>query len=314
LLRFLPRCLVDRPALAYIHVGSNASLYRETLFILCARFFRIPVVSHFHAGDVDEYLTAQPPAGRRWISLLLGLSNLLIAVSDDSAARLRRLVPATPITVIVNSINPQPFFEIRRGQNNDSTVNVLFVGAMGKLKGERDLAEAIAAISARHPNLRAAFLGFGADDLARYAVERGIARHLTHVGPVAPEKRLEYFANADIFVLPTYAEAMPMSVIEAMAAGLPVISTTVGGIPELIDDGREGYLLEPGDAGKLAVLLSRLASNSDLRRKMGAAARAKVGTRLDFGVYTAQLGETLETVAVGREQCVPTASREVGQN
>lgn len=299
MLAFVFKTITNRPDLVYVHVGSNASLYRESLFILAARLLMIPTIGHFHAGDVDEYLGRQPLPGTRFITRALAKSNLLIAVSQASATKLRRLVPDAEIAVIVNAIDTRPFAALERDETRE-TVNVLFVGAMGKLKGEKDLVDAVRMIGARHPNLRVSFLGFGEDELARYAVDQGIAAHVAFVGPVAPEKRLGYFADADIFVLPTYAEAMPMSVIEAMAAGLPIVSTRVGGIPELVEEGREGYLCEPGETGIMAVNLSRLVGNATLRRKMGEAANEKVGKTLDFNVYTKKLRNAMLSVSGGK--------------
>ena len=109
------------------------------------------------------------------------------------------------------------------------------------------------------------------------------------VGAVSLEERLGFFEKADIFALPTYAEAMPISVIEAMAAGLPVVSTTVGGIPELIDDDGDGFLFTPGDSAALAEKISILASNKDLRIRIGQKARQKVYEQMNFSQYTNKL-------------------------
>jgi glycosyltransferase involved in cell wall biosynthesis len=110
------------------------------------------------------------------------------------------------------------------------------------------------------------------------------------------DERIEFFRRSDIFVLPTYAEAMPMSVIEAMAAGLPVISTRVGGIPELIEDGVDGILFAPGDVGALAEKISFLLNNKDTRIKIGKKAKQKAREQMDFRVYVNKLRTLLFAV------------------
>jgi glycosyltransferase involved in cell wall biosynthesis len=278
------------PKLVYVHVGSNASLYRETFFVILAKIFGQKTVAHFHAGDVEEYLEKQSKLGKKYISWAIGLSDKLIAVSANSANKLRNIAPKNEIEIIVNAINTKPFaFSTNRFEARNGTVRILFVGAMGKLKGETDLAQAVKLLIEKHPNLRVSFLGFGGEKLEKYCAEIGIEKVIEFIGAVSLEERLEFFENADIFALPTYAEAMPMSVIEAMAAGLPIVSTTVGGIPELIDENEEGFLVKPANVGKLAEKLSKLIGDKNLRVKMGEKAQIKVKDKLDFAVFTEKL-------------------------
>jgi glycosyltransferase involved in cell wall biosynthesis len=99
---------------------------------------------------------------------------------------------------------------------------------------------------------------------------------IDHLGPVSLEERLAFFKRADVFVLPTYAEGTPISMLEAMAAGLPVVSTPVGGIPDVVEDGVEGFIVKPGDVEALADRLARLINDPERRRRMGRRAQDKV--------------------------------------
>ncbi len=290
-LRFLWNCLIRTPDLVYVHLGSNASLYREAIFILLGKLMRRRVVAHFHAGDIDEYYPGQMWLGRNFIRLALKACDSLIAVSNESARQLRGLTGRTKIFVIPNAIDTSAFGDADRTLTGP--VKLLFVGAMGKLKGERDLVDAIAILKERGVDLRATFLGFGGERLSKYCRERDVSALVEHVGPISLDDRIKFFAGADIFVLPTYAEAMPVSVIEAMAAGLPVISTTVGGIPELIDDGVDGLLLTPGDVRQLAEHIGTLAADADRRAVLGRKARAKARQQMDMTEYAAKLSEIL---------------------
>lgn len=292
--KFCQKILTKKNELVYVHVGSNASLYRESFFIVLAKIFGQKTITHFHAGDVEEYLEKQSKFGRKYISWAIGLSDKLIAVSENSASKLRKIAPKNEIEIIVNAINTKPFaFSINRFETREKIVRILFVGAMGKLKGETDLANAIKLLIEEHPNLRVSFLGFGGENLEKYCAEIGIEKAVEFIGAVSLEERLEFFEKADIFALPTYAEAMPMSVIEAMAAGLPMVSTNVGGIPELIDETEEGFLVEAANVEKLADKLSELIEDKNLRVKMGEKAQKKVGEKLNFAVFTEKLKDCL---------------------
>jgi len=290
--RFVWNCISKRPNLVYVHLGSNASLYRESIFIFLAKLFGKKVITHFHAGDVDNYYPFQRKIGQKFIQTALRLSDSFIAVSQESAKQLRDITQSQNISVITNAIDTSVFNGNKKSltdERSDDAVRLLFVGAVGKLKGEKDLIKALALLRDNKPNLKISFLGYGAENLKDYCERFEVGDLVEYLGAVPMNERIEFFRRSDIFVLPTYAEAMPMSVIEAMAAGLPVISTRVGGIPELIEDGVDGILFAPGDVGALAEKISFLLNNKDTRIKIGKKAKQKAREQMDFRVYVNKL-------------------------
>ncbi|HEX8264218.1 MAG TPA: glycosyltransferase family 4 protein [Pyrinomonadaceae bacterium] len=290
--RFVWICITKRPNLVYVHLGSNASLYRESIFIFLAKLFGKKVITHFHAGDVDNYYPFQSKIGQKFIQTALGLSDSFIAVSQESAKQLRDITQSQNISVITNAIDTSVFNGDKKSSTDEpggDAVRLLFVGAVGKLKGEKDLIKALALLRDNKPNLKISFLGYGAENLKDYCEKFEIGNLVEYLGAVPMNERIEFFRRSDIFVLPTYAEAMPMSVIEAMAAGLPVISTRVGGIPELIEDGVDGILFAPGDVGALAEKISFLLNNKDTRIRIGKKAKQKAREQMDFRVYVNKL-------------------------
>lgn len=296
LIKFATLLVWWRPSLAYIHVGGNASLYRKVPFILLARLLRRRVVTHFHAGDFDFYYYRQPWLGREIIRRGLGLSHLLITVSDHLGQRLNQLLPDSDVTVIPNGIRTAIFNGRQKVSNQH--IRLLFVGAMGKLKGECDLIYALEQVPNLESSLRLTLLGDGAETLKPFFQNSGVWPLIEHLGPVKMEERVKYFKRADLFVLPTYAEGMPVAVIEAMAAGLPVIATRVGGIPELIDDGVEGYLVAPGDVEALADRIARLIRDPSERQRMGKRGQVKA-RKFDEKLILTRLGAQLR-LATGR--------------
>lgn len=299
LLRFALKCLFARPELCYIHIGSNASLYRESAFVLVSRLFRRPTVVHFHAGDLNDYYPMQSKIGKRFIRTALAMSHRIIAVSDESAGQLRRLNDSLPISVVPNVIDVSAFLAQQRQAKKAGTsgpVRLLFVGAAGKLKGESDLVMALALLKREGLNIKASFLGYGTEHLAAYFEELGVSECIEHLGPVAMGERYAFYERADIFVLPTYAEAMPISVIEAMASGLPIVTTNVGGIPEIIEDERDGCLVNCGDVTALAERISMLVANPDKRYEMGDHARRRCRQEMDFEKYIQRIDTELKSV------------------
>ncbi len=287
---FIWKCIFLRPRLVYVHLGSNASLYREAIFIFLAKILRKKIVGHFHAGDIENYYPFQKKIGQKIIRTALNLCSNLIAVSNESARQLREIVPTAKISIIPNAIETSAF-NFANDKKNDGFIRLLFVGAIGKLKGERDLIKALAIL--RDKNLKVSILGYGAENLKSYCDELKISHFIEFLGAVSLEERIKFFQTADIFVLPTYAEAMPMSIIEAMSASLPVISTNVGGIPELITDKCEGFLFAPGNVSALSENILLLAEDKNLRIEFGKKAREKARKEFDFGQYTKKLRDFL---------------------
>jgi glycosyltransferase involved in cell wall biosynthesis len=174
----------------------------------------------------------------------------------------------------------------------DRFVRVLFAGTMGKLKGERDLIAALRRVPDLTSRVRLVMLGRGAETIEPLCRESGLWPVIDHFGAVPLDERVTFFKWADLFVLPTYAEGMPMVVLEAMAAGLPIISTPVGGIPELIENGVEGFLVEPGDVNALADRITRLVEDRTERQQMGARGQAKA-REFDLSLVLERLGAEL---------------------
>ncbi len=307
--RFFCICLIKRPRVVYVHIGSNASLYRESAFILLAKVIGIRVLSHFHAGDIDSYYPRQHALGKRFIRTAIGLSDKIIAVSRESGNQVRSLAPLSKIAVLSNAIDTAAFQSITRPLGKTGPLRLLFVGAIGKLKGENDLIRALERLKDRGVDLKVSFLGYGAQNLANRCAELGVSDLIEHLGPVSIGDRIGFFERADVFVLPTYAEAMPISVIEAMAAGLAVVTTPVGGIPELIRDGEDGILFPAGDINALVQTISLLASNETERSRLGANARQKVMEQMDFAGYAERLGMEISSISVSTKACASVPAR-----
>jgi len=274
LARFVWALLWWRPQLVYVHVGGNASLYRKIIFIVLGRLAGQFVLVHCHAGNFEPYFAEQGKLGRRLILWGLGKSSKFIAVSLAMQRLLRSHWPEIECIMVPCGINASIFAGARPPANH--SVRLLFIGKMGFLKGEQDLLRALQSVVKVAPNFRLDMLGQLSDTIAAECRESGMQPLIDHLGPVALEERLAFFKRADVFVLPTYAEGTPISMLEAMAAGLPVISTPVGGIPDVVEDGVEGFIVKPGDVEALANRLAQLINDPERRRRMGQLAQDKV--------------------------------------
>jgi glycosyltransferase involved in cell wall biosynthesis len=178
-------------------------------------------------------------------------------------------------------------------------VRLVYLGLFSRAKGVFDLVDALTRLK---PDClgrtRLVLAGNGALAQVRELVERrGLARFVEVREWLGPVERDRLLASADAFVLPSYAEGLPMSLLEAMAWGLPVISTAVGSIPEHVHEGVQGLLVQqPGDVSDLAGAIERIVTDDALRRRMGEHARRAVEP-LSVDLYVRRIAGIYGSVA-----------------
>jgi len=137
-------------------------------------------------------------------------------------------------------------------------------------------------------------------ELLRWISISPAAKRFELLGVVGGRAKADALAAADVFVLPSYAEGMPMAILEAMAAGMAIIATPVGSIGEAVTDGQEGFLVAPGDVEALAGRIAALDGDFELRRRMGQAARQTAERRFAIDLVARQVAELYAAVAGGR--------------
>lgn len=215
-------------------------------------------------------------------SLLVFLTCKIIVNSEvikkEFAKKL--LIPQSKIKVIYNGIGEE-FLTTKRYHAVSSPVSLITVGSLTKKKGHTYLIGALAEIKRRKPDLVFRLFivgdGFLRLQLAKRVKELGLVTAVEFLGERPNVKEL--LARADIFVLSSLWEGMPNAMLEAMAVGLPVIATAVGGVPEIIRDGENGVLVPPQRAEMLGGAILGLIENPGLRKRLGIAARS---TAADF--------------------------------
>jgi glycosyltransferase involved in cell wall biosynthesis len=288
LLTFILLLARERRVVVHLHSASRTSFWRKSIFMAIGMCTRSPVILHLHGGGFARfYETESGAAARRLIRFFLDRAGCVIVVSERWRAWVASVTQNKRVVCIPN---PAPLAEAspeaRRGDM------VLFVGRVARGKGIFDLLDAVRALRASIPGIRLVYAGEGdLASVARYAERLGIGDAVRLAGWLGPAEKQSLMRRAAAFVLPSYAEGMPMSLLEAMAAGVPVVATRVGGIPDVVTDGVDGFLFTPGDTEELERLLRRLLLAPDLGERIARAARQTVRRRFAPERTVAQLEE-----------------------
>jgi len=196
-------------------------------------------------------------------SIVMGIGTRVIAVSDKVRRSMeKRGVPASRMRVVLNgTIGAARFDLMDRTPQALKSPSVVFVGGLHPRKGVADLLAAFSTVHRANPTAQLTIVGEG-PHLAEYQEAASAMKGaVTFAGP--QDNPRSYLLGADIFVLPSHADPAPLVISEAREAGCAVVATDVGGIPELLDHGRAGILVPPGDPARLAAAISSLIESPD---------------------------------------------------
>ena len=262
--------LRNRPDIVHINSASYWVYWENGLYVLLSKMFRRKVFFHVHGGGFEDFYEKGNGISKFLIREIMNLSDKVIVLSPSWQKFMAKLVQQNKIVVIENFVDFSAFKGVAREKSSNDNVTVLFVGGLGaKAKGLYDFIDAASLVNKLSNNFVFVLLACSdINGLAALCKNRGIASNTQIRGYLHGSDKIRVFTNSDIFVLPSYAEGLPISMLEAMAAGLPVIASSVGAIPDVIEDEKNGFLIKAGDYETLAQKIHILASDKALRSKM----------------------------------------------
>ncbi len=286
LLRFA--MLLPSADVVHLQASSHASFHRKFIMHLLARFWRKPTIWHLHASRFEEFYVGAAGLRRRMIDAAFRSSAAVLVLCELFRRQLATSYGLTNVAVLRNPIETAPGGVADDGgpaEPDNRAISVLFVGFYIPTKGVADLLQVIARCAGRDGN-RFRFLFGGRGDQAR-EIAASRAQHgdvVVDLGWLDAQAKERAYRDADVFILPSYNEGMPIVILEAMAAGLPVVSTRIAGIPEQVIEGENGYLVEPGDIEGLDAALQKLAPDEE-RSRMGQRSRQLVAAFTSDSVF-----------------------------
>ena len=262
--------LFHRPDIVHIHSSFGPSFYRKMPFIYMASWAKIPIINHIHGADFDEFYVNASDKKKKKIKKVYSKCSVLIALSEEWKKKLSQIVPNEKIVIIQNysTIHEDALKQRLERQCNDT---VLFLGELGKRKGFYDIPAVVENVKKTVPNVKFVLAGAGTEidenAIKKLIDEKGVKENVVFPGWVRGEKKDRLLREADVFFLPSYNEGMPMSVLDAMGYGLPIVSTIVGGIPKIVRNKENGCCCKPRDIEKMSEAISGILKEKTIREK-----------------------------------------------
>ena len=276
--------------IVHIHGSADGSFVRKyVLFLTAKKLFRRKIVYHIHAGRYIRFYQNSHPILKRCIRQFVEGSDLVICLSEEWRRQFVQTFPNVNARVLGNVVEPFVSNRATITKSEEQPLNVLFLGLIGDNKGIFDMLAMLGAHRAELTGkLRLTIGGNGEVDRLKQAIKHyQIESMVNFVGWVTGDQKRCLLQESDLYLLPSYSEGLPVSILEAMSAGLAILSTPVGGIPEIVVDGVNGYLVKPGDQETFYQRIMTFITNPESVRSMGCQSRLLVNAYEPAQVFAA---------------------------
>jgi len=302
--RLLGALVGFRPRVVLVHAAPSLSFLRDWVFMLTARACGARVICHYHGTLHTKFPSGETTGGRAIGGFLMGAAHQVIVLGPTYQRAMGEAWHRT-LAWAPNVCDVDLFRSIPRDEPAPWLAPgdrpVLFIGRLSAPKGLFDLYEAIQLVLAKHPRARFVMVGVAENEAMEPVVraeaeKRGIAPRVLFRGSLAGREKAAAYVTSELIVVPSWTEAFPLVIPEAMAAGLPVVATAVGAIPDFVKDGEDGFLVPPRHPGALAAAIVRLLDDEPLRRRMSERVRERAPKEFAIEVGCSKVAEVVKSV------------------
>ena len=276
----LPWCRI-----VHVHTSEPPSAMRKCLFVPFARLMGKRVIVHFHAFSPETTIRSKYSKVYRY---LFDKADVVVVLSQSWKSYVNDAFGlGDKVRVVYNPCTAEIF-----PQRYERKKQILYAGTVNARKGYKDMIAAFALTAGEFPDWQIVFAGNGEVEQGRALAEQlGVAAQTVFLGWVSGAAKDRAFKEASVFCLPSYAEGFPMAVLDAWAYGLPVITTPVGGIPDVAQDGVNMLLFRPGDREALAAQMRRMMEDGGLRERIAGRSAELAGTTFSITAVNGEIGQ-----------------------
>lgn len=256
---------VNKYDIIHVHMASRLSTFRKGLYVRIANSKKKKIIIHIHGAEYKIFYEQEcNEKKKKYIRNTLKLATKIIVLSEEWEDYFKTLVDKEKIIVLYNAIIlPKDF------KKNVNSNKILFLGRIGQRKGIYDLLVVFEKLIQKHQDIKLYIGGDGeVEKLQKIIKEKRLNKNVEYIGWTSGKKKDQYLRESSIYILPSYNEGMPMSVLEGMAYKNITISTNVGGIPKVINNMKNGILLKPGDIKSMYKYINMILEDDNLRKKL----------------------------------------------
>lgn len=240
---------INKFDIIHIHMASHNSFYRKKVFIDCAKKRGKKIIIHIHGGGFEKFYNKEVSDNQRSvIKKTINKADALVVLTENWRLFFANIIPNDRIFVISNSVKI-PQYTVK----NYSVRNIVYLGKMREKKGTYDLIRSMRRVVGVMSDAKLFLAGDGEVVECKELVRKlDLCESIHFEGWISGSQKSDLLINCVVFAFPSYFEGMPMALLEAMSYGLVVVASNIDGIKEFIDDGVDGFLIEPGDEAEIA--------------------------------------------------------------
>jgi glycosyltransferase involved in cell wall biosynthesis len=295
--------LFRQVSIVHLNTSLNPRAYwRDLAYLAVAKLLRARVLYQVHGGKLPHEFFDGREALTRFLRWTLGLADVVVVLARVELDAYRIFVPQQNVVALPNGIDTRAFARVPTVRSRAGhPLRLVYIGRIAREKGLYETLQGIHLAAELGVDARITLAGQGDEEprLRRYAQALGIASRVVFARPVFGDDKVRLLAGADVMVLPSYSEGLPYALLEAMAAGIPVIATPVGAIPDVMTHGTHGFLVPPRDGKAIAEALLRLWGDREQLSWMSRACRRRVHAAYAIERLAAQLALHYDCLAGG---------------
>lgn len=267
---------------AIVHINTSMdrrAYWRDLAYLVVAKLCGARVLYQVHGGALPQEFFSGRPLLTAFLRRTLRLPDTIVVLAREELRAYRDFLPSQRVVVVPNAVDFSLYARLERATSHaGQPLKLLYIGRLHRDKGLYEALDGLREAMARGVRAHLVIAGNGPEEqhLRRTVERHGLSAFVAFAGPVFGEYKLRLLAAADVFLLPSYREGLPYSLLESMAAGTPVITTRVGGIPDVVVDGVNGLFVPKRDAHAIGEAIVRLAGDRPLLARLGAAGRRTI--------------------------------------
>ena len=272
--------LFRHASVVHVNTSLNARAYwRDLAYLWIAKLLHARGLYQVHGGELPRKFFQGSTLLTAFLRWTLAAPDLIVVLAQEELDAYRSFVPEQHVLAMPNAIDCGAFAQVPTVRSRpDYPLRLLYIGRIAREKGLYETLQGVRLAHELGIDARLVVAGDGpeAPRLRRYAQALGIASRVSFAGPVFGDDKVRLFAGADVMMLPSYAEGLPYALLEGMAAGIPVIATPVGAIPDVMSHGTHGYLVPVRNGKAIAEAIAAMGTNREQLSWMSRACRRRI--------------------------------------